>query len=432
MMNEATHQMHIVIVGGGSGGLELVSRLARKYRKNPDVAITLVDNSLTHIWKPHYHEIAAGTLSTEHGINYLLHAAKNGYEFRYGELVGFDQDAKTITIKTDLSETNAQISKLNYDVLVIAIGSITNHFNIPGISEYCYTLDTLAQTQLFHEALLQQLLKSQYQPDQPLKIVIVGGGATGIELAAELHYALQLVVKHGFPHFHPEKDVSISLIEALPKLLNHIKGKLPQQVEDFLECLPIELHCNEQVKQVTADRIITRSDLQLPYDLAVWVAGIKAPEVLAKLKPLATNSISQLMVNQSLQTTLDPHVFAFGDCAHCDQKNTDQPVPPRAQAANQQARFLAHEIPKYLAGKPLATFKYHDYGSLISLSSGGGIGELMVRMLGEFKVHGFLARCFYRTLHFTHRVNTLGLWNVLIQSLADRLTRRTRSRLKLH
>ena len=432
-MVKPIHKKKIVVVGGGAGGLELVSRLARRYRRDPTVSITLVNDALTHIWKPHYHEIAAGTLpNSDDEINYLLHATNNGYDFRYGEMIGLDQASKQIIIKTQLADAAPETFQLSYDILIIAIGSITNHFNIPGVEQYCFTLDTLDQAQRFHDALLQHLLATQLRPQQSFNLVIIGGGATGIELAAELQYAFHIVVKHGFPQFNPDKNVTISLIEAAKSLLNQIPGDLPQQVESYLTKLPIKLYCDERVKAVTAKQIITQSGLELPFDLAVWVAGIRAPKVLASLASLEVNSISQLIVNQSLQTTLDPSIFAFGDCAYCPQPHSDKSVPPRAQAAHQQAKFLAAEIPKYLRGETPAQFTYHDHGSLISLSAGGGMGELMVRVLGEFKVRGFLARYFYRFLYFIHRVNILGFWQVFIRSLANLLTRHTRARLKLH
>ncbi|HWV10067.1 MAG TPA: FAD-dependent oxidoreductase, partial [Pseudomonas sp.] len=186
----------IVIVGGGAGGLELATRLGRTLGKRGQARITLVDANLTHIWKPLLHEVAAGSLnSSEDELNYVAQAKWNRFEFQLGRMSGLDRAARQITLAATLDERGGVLMperQLSYDSLVIAVGSTTNDFGTPGAAEHCIFLDTREQAERFHRQLLSHYLRAhagQGENTEQVSVAIVGAGATGVELAAELHHA---------------------------------------------------------------------------------------------------------------------------------------------------------------------------------------------------------------------------------------------------
>lgn len=430
----------IVIVGGGAGGMELATKLGNRLGKRKKAEITLVDLSLTHLWKPLLHEVAAGTLdSHEDDLPYLAQARTHHFNFRLGRMIGLDRAQRLVKFAPFFDESGKEVVParvLPYDLLVIAVGSVSNDFGVPGVKEHCAFLDNREQADQFQQTLLKNYLRASTQPEPlregQLNVVIVGGGATGVELAAELHNTAQQLVAYGFDRIAPERDVKLVLIEAGERILSSLPTRLSTAVEMRLQELGVRLHTGELVTRVTAEGVYTKSGLFLPAEMKVWAAGIKAPDFLRDLDGLETNRLNQLVVHQTLQTTRDDNIFAFGDCAHCPQPGTDQPVPPRAQAAHQQASLLVKSIGRLLQGKPPLNYVYRDYGSLISLSRYTTVGNLMGNLTGDVMIEGRFARLIYQSLYKSHRIAIRGWIPVMLETVADLLTRPSRPRLKLH
>lgn len=426
----------IVIVGGGAGGLELAARLGKSLGKKQRANIVLVDSSPIHLWKPLLHEVAAGTLNSyDDEISYLAYASQHYFEFCLGSMRGLDRAQKQIILQPVFDKQQQQVipeRKIPYDVLVIAVGSISNDFHIPGVKDYCLMIDSSEQALAFQQNLIKTMMSLPYHAKDHaiFNISIIGAGATGVELAAELHYALQQLSVYGFS-FDTNK-ITFNLIEASDRVLPALSKTLSKSVQEKLNQLNIHTYTGEQVSQITEAGIETKSGKFIPSDIKVWAAGIKAPEFLNQLDGLETNKINQLIVKQTLQTTLDDSIFAFGDCASCPQTNSDKRVPPRAQAAHQQASFLTKSIPNYLTNKPLSDFHFKDYGSLISLSRYETVGNLMGRITKSLMVDGLLARMAYLSLYRAHQVSLYGPWRVAMLMFANFLTQTIRPRLKLH
>jgi len=165
----------------------------------------------------------------------------------------------------------------------------------------------------------------------------------------------------------------------------------------------------------------------------VWAAGIKAPDFLNGLDGLESNRINQLVVKSTLQTTIDENVFAFGDCAACPRLGSVENVPPRAQAAHQQASMLIKTVKARLHGKALPSFVYKDYGSLVNLGSYSTVGSLMGSISGgSMFIEGMFARLMYQSLYKMHLIALHGFFTVFLQTLARMITRRTEPQVKLH
>jgi NADH dehydrogenase len=430
---------HIVVVGGGAGGLVLATKLGDRLRRRGKARITLVDCALIHIWKPLLHEVAAGTLRIEaDGLDYFAHARDHHFAFELGRMSGLDRRRREILLEPVSDASGAELvpaRRLGYDTLVIAVGSVLNDFGVPGVREHCLYLDSAPEAERIHQQVFGRFLRGHAEASsaaaRQLRFAIVGAGATGVEFAAELRHAARQLVGYGLRGFDPDRDIEVRLIEAAPSVLPALPERVQQATERALRDLGVETHTGEQVDRVTSEGVHIRSGRLVPADLTVWTAGVKGPAWLADLDGLEVNRLNQLVVDQTLKVTRDEHIFALGDCAACPQPGGDRPVPPRAQAAHQQAHLLARSLARRLEGKAPLPFAYKDYGSLISLSY-STIGNLMGNLFKSITIEGFLARLAYLSLYKKHQVSLHGLREVTLMALANLLHRRTRPQLKLH
>ena len=430
-----THR--IVIVGGGAGGLELATRLGKTLGKRRKARVTLIDANLTHIWKPLLHEVAAGSLnSSADELNYVAQAKWNHFEFQMGRMCGLDRTEKCVHLAASYDDHGVELvpaRSLSYDTLVIAVGSTTNDFGTQGAAEHCIFLDTREQAERFHRNLLSHYMRAHASEGRhgTINMAIVGAGATGVELAAELHHAARELAAYGLDGIKPE-DVHITLIEAGPRVLPALPERISLPVHQTLRDLGVTVLTDAAVSEVTADGLHTKDGHFVPASLKVWAAGIRAPSFLRDIDGLETNRINQLVVQPTLQTTRDDNIFAFGDCAACPQLDSDRNVPPRAQAAHQQASLLAKSIALRLQGKALPDYRYRDYGSLISLSSFSAVGNLMGNLTGNVMLEGWLARMFYISLYRMHQIALYGMARTALMMIGDKLSTSTVPRLKLH
>ena len=368
----------IVIVGGGAGGLELATQLGRKLGRRKKAEIILIDANPTHLWKPLLHEVATGALDSGiDELNYRAHGKQHGFSFQIGRMSGLDRDNKAVVLEPMLDDQKEIVlpeRTVNYDTLVLAIGSVTNDFGTKGAAEHCIFLDSRRQAERFHRVLLNEFLRcSNRENPEPLRIAIVGAGATGVELSAELYNTAEVMASYGLRNVSPDQ-LKVSLIEAGERILPALPPRLSSAATKELEALGVDVETSTMITEVTDQGFMTKEGNLIPAVLRVWAAGVKAPEFMATLG-LETNRANQLVVNASLQTS-DDNIFALGDC--CSVLHTDgKPVPPRAQAAHQQASHLIKALYAHHQGKPMPEFVYRDKGSLVSLSRYSTVGSLM-------------------------------------------------------
>jgi NADH dehydrogenase len=435
-MNDAPTRHRVVIVGGGAGGLELATRLGD--RAGDAIDITLVDRNRTHVWKPKLHEIAAGSMDFAiHEVDYLAQAHWHRFRFRIGEMSGLDREHRRIFVAASHDAEGREITprcELGYDTLVIAVGSQSNDFGTPGVKEHAMKLESQADARRFHARMVDACIRAHAQaaplrPEQ-LKLAIIGAGATGVELAAELQRTMREVLAYGLDRVDPDEDLQVTLIEASDRVLPALPPRLSQVTQALLTGLGVKVHTGVRVAEVLHDGVRLADGRRLPAELVVWAAGVKAPEFLANLG-LETNGVHQLVVRPTLQTTRDDDIFALGDCAACPWR--DGTVPPRAQAAHQQALHLYRQIRHRLAGKPLREYRYRDFGSLVSLGKFSTVGNMMGGLTGRnFLVEGAFARLMYLSLYKKHELTLHGATKVALETLSRRFARRTRPLVKLH
>ncbi|WP_269533801.1 NAD(P)/FAD-dependent oxidoreductase [Chitinimonas sp. BJYL2] len=439
-MSESRRCPRVVIVGGGAGGLELATHLGDKLGKSGKAEIVLVDSQRTHIWKPLLHQLAAGSYDSHaEEIEYLAQARWHHFRFRQGRFEGLDRAKREILIAPLVDSAGREIiaaQRLAYDYLVIALGSQTNDFNTPGVAEYAIRLDSPDAAREFHERLINVCLRANSQPPEAgqgrFTVAIIGAGATGVELAAELHDAALVLGSFGLEHINPERDLKIVLVDANTRILSVLPERLSEAAARELRQLAVEIHSNERVVEVTADGVHLASGAMIPSALTVWAAGIKAPDFLRGIDGLETNRLNQLVVEPTLQSTRDERIFALGDCAGCPDGKGGW-VPARAQAAHQQATRLADNLQRTMAGKPMRAFRFTDHGSLVSLASYGSVGSLMGSLArGSLFIEGTFAKFMYWGLHKQHQMALSGFWRTVLITLAEWLDKVHRPRIKLH
>ncbi|MBY6191707.1 NAD(P)/FAD-dependent oxidoreductase [Microbulbifer agarilyticus] len=441
----------IVIIGGGAGGLQLATSLGRHFsfarfgrrNKSPAAQITLVDKNRTHIWKPLLHQVATGALdSSLDALNYQVHARAHGYQFELGSLKSLDRENKTVELAEVHNADGAPLvpaRKLDYDYLVIALGSQSNDFHTPGVRKHCQFLDSAEQAQKFHSRLLDQFLLLDSQVVKSVHIAIVGGGATGVELAAELVDSVQEMghysrIKNG--------DLKVTLIEAGPHLLPALPPRLGNSSEKELTKIGVRVLTNTQVAEATSSGFITKDGDEIPAAMRVWAAGVKAPDFLQQLDDLKLNRQNQIEVEATLRSVTDSAIFALGDCAGCIDGHGVK-VPPRAQSAQQMSKTLSENLIRLVeaeassdTGSEQATlqpFVYKDRGSLVSLSKFDAVGNLMGGLVkGSLTIEGRLAGVAYRSLYRMHLAAIHGWPKAMLLYIIGQANRFVSPRLKMH
>lgn len=426
----------IVIVGGGAGGLELATRLGHKLGKRKLAEITLIDPNRVHLWKPLLHEVVAGSLDTGmEALSYRAHSSENHYYFRMGAMNGLNKETQQIQLAPLLDHHGKQVlpeRKIDYDFLVIALGAHSNDFGIEGVSSHCFKLDNAQEAEDFHLSFLNRFLQfsETARENEAVHISIVGAGATGVELSAELYNAVDRLEQFGVDKIH-HQSLNVTLIEAAPRILPALDEDLSIKASKTLAQLGVNIRTGCQVKKVEANRLNTNEG-DLEADLLVWAAGIKAPAFLADLQ-LMTNRINQIEVENTLLAKGENRIFAIGDCAFHKPNNSERAVPPTAQAAHQMAELCAQNIIRQLNQKPLKHFRYCDHGALVSLSRFQTLGNLLDQLFHKhWLIEGKLAHWAYASLYRQHQLALHGPWKTFWILLGSLIEKRIKPKLKLY
>ncbi|MEL6301342.1 MAG: NAD(P)/FAD-dependent oxidoreductase [Pseudomonadota bacterium] len=428
-------QERIIVIGGGAGGLELAVKLGRKLRRQKDVEVMLIDKNPTHIWKPLFHEVATGSMNSYHDeASYLMLARKHKFNFILGRVVDIDTGEQCVRLEAlqdDEGQEMVAAREFRYDTLIVAVGALSNDFGIQGVREFSRQLDSREQAEKFHKNFTTQLQRTNLSSTSAvLSVAIVGGGATGVELAADIHNVVARLREYGFEHFSKER-LSVSIVEAAPGLLPRLPERIGVSVKRELERIGVKVYVGTRVAKVEKDAVITSEDERINADISVWAAGVRAPEWLSECG-LPTDRLGRIEVNEDLSVVGMPGIFAIGDCCACKDQD-GQEIPPRAQAAHQMASTAARNVLAARKGRSSRSFKYRDFGSLVSLSKYTTVGNLMGNLVrGTIFVEGWVARMAYLSLYRMHQAAVHGRFSTLLIMLGDRIYKATRASVKLH
>lgn len=336
----------IVVVGGGVAGLEVATAFGKLKSTCVDT-VTLVDSDSAHVWKPMLHTIAAGTRDlAQQQTTYLAQAADAKFAYQPGEMCGLDREAHEILLAPIHAPDGRVLvagRRLPYDKLVIAVGSGANDFGTPGVNEHCFMIDSRRKADAFNQEIRLRMLRCMTSGEQ-LQVAIVGGGATGVELAAELVQLAESARAYGV--LGAAAKFRIVLIEAGLRLLPSFPEEISEATRVRLQALGVSVVLGGRVSRATTEGFELANGELIPAGLRVWAAGVKAPEFLTQLG-LQTTRSNQLLVNDEMQTS-DPDIYALGDCASYTLPGHEVPLPPTAQVAHQQARYLIETLPHVL------------------------------------------------------------------------------------
>ncbi|MBD1270088.1 NAD(P)/FAD-dependent oxidoreductase [Aeromicrobium tamlense] len=382
-MVRASYRPHVVVVGGGFGGLALVRKLARA-----DVDITLIDRHTYNTFQPLLYQVATASLNPG-DITWFLRAVRakqDNVRFLKGTVVEMDHQAKSVLLDGNITVT--------YDYLVLANGVTANYFGIPGAEEFAMPLYRRSQALALRDLLFANLEDAAVNgQDRDLRVVVVGGGATGVETAGALAEMRNLDMPTTYPELD-SKRIHISLVEMGEHVLAPFNPKLREYAKKELVKRGIDLRLQTAVKEVRRDGVLIEHDGQqefLPAGIVVWASGVAAHGVV-KDWGVPQGRGGRIEVDEHQQVRGMPGVFAIGDIS----VNPDSPLPQLGQPAIQGGKHVAKVIKAKLGdGKMPKPFKYFDKGTMATIGRNAAIAE--VRGLPRLK--GFPAWFIWVTVH---------------------------------
>jgi NADH:ubiquinone reductase (H+-translocating) len=411
----------IVIVGGGVAGLELATKLGDRLGRAGKAEVTLVDRSPAHAWKPMLHAFAAGTADpNQHRISFLDHARRHHFHFWPGEMSGLDRAVRTVKLAPFvLPDGRAELPpcKLGYDLLVITTGSRTNDWAIPGVAEHAIYLDDLRDAELLNRRIISELLRAIAER-KAMNLVIVGAGATGVELAAELIHSLDVASAYGTGM--ERSRLKVTLITRDPRILVDLPDAISNSADHRLQRMGVEILTSTAVAAIHEREVELADARKMDADIIVWAAGVRGPGFPAGLDGLDVTPTGQLLVGPTLQTLEDERIFALGDCARFNAAGFGQPLPSTAQVARQQALHLARQLPMWLIGRQMKPFHYQNRGMLVSLARYDAFGVIGLHgALPGHHIRGRLAQLSYAMLYRLHQIEIHGVLRGTLAWFAD-------------
>lgn len=428
----------IVVIGGGVAGLFLATRLGKKLGKTEQAKITLIDQNSHHFWKPMLHEVATGLRNAYiEGVDFRTQGKFNNFKFRQGALQSIDTEKKIVFVSELRDEKDDIVfpaSQHEYDILVMAIGSITNDFGTPGVKENCLFLNDYLDASNFRRKILTKLYQFSADLDNPeqkqIRISIVGGGATGVELSAEILKMAEKLKTYGVAKMEPE-HLKVTLLEAGDRLLPALPAQLSQNIRDSLEKIGVNVITNCLITHTDEKGFYTKNGELIDSDIMAWTAGVKAPDILKNIGQLTTGKGNQIIVKPTLQSIDDDCIFAVGDCALYLNAENKPVAPPTAQAADQMAKLCYRNILAYLNRQPLQDFQYKDRGSVVTLAyTAHGIVSTF-KTSKPIMIKGMPAYTMHYLLYHLHQAELYGLFRSLRIGLASSWIRKVKSYLDL-
>lgn len=436
-----THR--IVIVGGGAGGLALATRLGQR-RDRHGAQVLLVDRNLTHVWKPRLHEVAVGLIAAgDDETSYLAQGHRHGFDFQMGPMSGLDLSRRTLRLGPVRSDDGAALvlgeRRTGYDTLVLALGSRVHDFGVPGVLQHCHLLDSAAQAQRLQRRFIEAAMQADQGCVDCLNVGIVGAGATGVELAAELHHAVHAMARYGGLNTQGgARRLRIFLVDRADRVLPATHPDTSAAARARLEQLGIELRLDATVERVSPHALHLAGGEDLPCAIKVWASGVAGHAIVADIDGLQCDKTGRIHVDAGLRCRGQDSVFAIGDCAAAPSGAADgddaKALPPTAQVAHQQALYLAHALERRLQGRAAAPFRFRSRGTLVSLGPHHAAGELETpdTVPRPLPVRGAMARALYGALFQQHRATLHGWPRAAALWMADRLRGTSLPPVKLH
>jgi NADH dehydrogenase len=393
-MQKTSQKPRVVILGAGFGGLTAARAMAN------DADVTVVDRHNFQTFLPLLYQVSTAGLAADHVAHPIRGALrKTGVQFRMGSPISVDHKNKTI--KLDSSEV------LEFDQLIVALGSATADFGIPGVTEHALGMKSVNEAIAIRAEVMRRFEDlCRFEDDTIFSISVVGGGPTGVEMAGAFAELVRGPLKND--QAHAAAHIKINLIEAGPRILPMFSEKLSARAKKDLEKLGVTVHLNTAVAEIKPRSILIKGGDALPSEVTVWAAGVKGEPAGGQLNlPLVNTRID---VDQSLQVKNYPHIFAIGDIAGFVAEN-GRFLPMVAPVAMQQGRFVAKQIKRIAQGQPLQNFKYTDKGSMATIGRHKAIVEVKnLRMVGIPAWYAWLWLHLFYLLGGRNKIGTMADW----------------------
>ena len=384
----------VVILGGGFGGLAA----ARALHKAADV--TVVDRHNYQTFLPLLYQVSTAGLAADH-VAYPIRGAlrKTPVKFRMGSPISIDHKNKEV--KLDSSEL------LKFDHLIVALGSVTADFGIPGVSQFTLGMKSVAEALNIRAEIMRRFEDlCRFEDETKLSITVIGGGPTGVEMAGAIAELIRGPLKSD--QAQAASHISISLIEAGPRLLPPFAPSLSARTKKDLEKLGVKVLLNAAVQEVEHRKIKLKDGSTIASEITIWAAGVKGNDAIAQLNlPTAGTRVA---VEPTMQVKNYPYIWALGDIAASVDKNGNQ-LPMVAPVAIQQGKFIAKQIARVSKSQKLASFKYLDKGSMATI----GRNKAVVQVKG-IKISGAIAWLIWLWLHLFYllggrnKIGTMADW----------------------
>ena len=384
----------VVILGGGFGGLAA----ARALHKAADV--TVVDRHNYQTFLPLLYQVSTAGLAADH-VAYPIRGAlrKTPVKFRMGTPISIDHKNKEV--KLDSSEL------LKFDHLIVALGSVTADFGIPGVSQFTLGMKSVAEALNIRAEIMRRFEDlCRFEDDTKLSITVIGGGPTGVEMAGAIAELIRGPLKSD--QAQAASHISISLIEAGPRLLPPFAPSLSARTKKDLEKLGVKVLLNAAVQEVEHRKIKLKDGSTIASEITIWAAGVKGNDAIAQLNLPTTGT--RVAVEPTMQVKNYPYIWALGDIAASVDKNGNQ-LPMVAPVAIQQGKFIAKQIARVSKSQKLASFKYLDKGSMATI----GRNKAVVQVKG-IKIAGAIAWLIWLWLHLFYllggrnKIGTMADW----------------------
>lgn len=429
-MSTSNIKKNIVILGGGFGGIGVLKYLQKEFHNNENIQITLVSNNNFLLFTPMLPEIVSGTIESRHIATPIRSFCKNS-SFYEAEVKVIDLNQKQVIITHKLGKYNIKPEKIhehiiNYDYLVIALGSENNFFGNSNIQKYGFTLKTIEDAIVLRNHIIKVLEQAIIeQTDASLRkalltFVIVGGGFSGIETVGAINDFVRESIKKYYPYLYMT-DVRIALVSATDKILEQIDEGLGQFALQKLKQSGVEFIMNSKVKDVTIDSALLDNDTAIPCYSVVWTAGVAPSQIITNLQ-CEHDKKHRIITNSHLEVKgFEDIVYALGDCASIINPHTGKPYPPTAQHAIRQSEIVAHNIASYIKNEMKdkngvkirkKEFSYKTKGMMAEIGKRTGVAILFRKI----KLHGFLAWWLWRSYYLFNlptskkKLKVIGDW----------------------
>ncbi|MBU3734994.1 MAG: NAD(P)/FAD-dependent oxidoreductase [Candidatus Planktophila sp.] len=393
-MQKTPQKPRVVILGAGFGGLTAARAMAA------DAQVTLVDRHNYQTFLPLLYQVSTAGLAADHVAHPIRGALrKSGIQFRMGSPISIDHKNKSI--KLDSSEV------LDFDYLIVALGSATADFGIPGVEEHALGMKSVSEALNIRAEVLRRFEDlCRFEDDTIFSISVVGGGPTGVEMAGAFAELVRGPLKND--QAHAAAHIKINLIEAGPRILPMFSEKLSERAKKDLEKMGVTVHVNTAVQEIKPRKIELKDGSTIASEVTIWAAGVKGEPTGGLLNlPLINTRID---VEKTLQVKHYPHIFAIGDIAGLVGEN-GRLLPMVAPVAMQQGRHVARQIKALATGKALKDFKYIDKGSMATIGRNKAIVEVKsLRMVGIPAWYAWLWLHLFYLLGGRNKIGTMADW----------------------